>query len=69
MADMKLIDWHSIFTPTMSLIEIMIRGTLVYLILFVVLRVLRRETGGLQIADLLVIVILADAVQNAMGRK
>jgi uncharacterized membrane protein YcaP (DUF421 family) len=33
----------------------------------VVLRVLRREAGGLAIADVLVIVLIADASQNAMS--
>lgn len=61
------VDWNSIFVPTTSLVEIFIRGTLVYLLLFFVLRFLRRETGAIGIADLLVIVIIADAAQNAMA--
>ncbi|HKX32063.1 MAG TPA: YetF domain-containing protein [Blastocatellia bacterium] len=66
---MRPIDWHSMFIPTMSLVEILIRGTVVYLLLFVFLRILRRDPGALQISDLLVIVIIADATQNAMGSK
>ncbi|MCL4301314.1 MAG: DUF421 domain-containing protein [Anaerolineae bacterium] len=61
------IDWKSIFVPTTSLLEVFIRGTLVYLLLFFVLRFLRRETGAIGITDLLVIVIIADAAQNAMA--
>lgn len=61
------VDWKSIFVPATSLVEIFIRGTLVYLLLFFVLRFLRRETGAIGIADLLVIVIIADAAQNAMA--
>lgn len=61
------IDWHAVFVPTVPLLEIILRGTLVYLLLFVVLRVLRRESGGLGIADVLVIVLIADASQNAMS--
>src|SRR6185503_15718884 len=41
--------------------------TLTYLLLFFILRFLRRETGAIGIADLLVIVIIADAAQNAMA--
>jgi uncharacterized membrane protein YcaP (DUF421 family) len=52
-----------------SLAEIVLRGTLVYLLLFFVLRVLRREAGALGISDLLVVVIIADAAQNAMSSE
>ena len=61
------IDWHAVFVPSVSLLEIIFRGTVFYLLLFSVLRVLRREAGGLGIADVLVIVIIADASQNAMA--
>lgn len=61
------IDWNSVFVPTVPLLEIIFRGSLVYLLLFVVLRLLRREAGGLGIADVLVIVLIADASQNAMS--
>jgi uncharacterized membrane protein YcaP (DUF421 family) len=61
------IDWNSLFVPTVSLAEMFVRGTLTYLLLFFILRFLRRETGAIGIADLLVIVIIADAAQNAMA--
>ncbi len=61
------IDWNSVFVPTVSIPEIIIRGTIMYLMLFAVLRLLRREAGGLGIADVLVIVLIADAAQNAMS--
>jgi len=50
------------------LLEIVLRGTCVYLALFVLLRVvLKRETGGMSVTDLLVVVLIADAAQNAMA--
>ena len=61
------VDWKSLFVPTVSLAEMFVRGTLTYLLLFFILRFLRRETGAIGIADLLVIVIIADAAQNAMS--
>ena len=61
------VDWKSVFVPTMSLAEIVLRGTFIYLLLFFVLRVLRREAGALGISDLLVVVLIADAAQNAMS--
>ncbi|HEY7750430.1 MAG TPA: YetF domain-containing protein [Aestuariivirgaceae bacterium] len=48
--------------------EIFIRGTITYLALVVILRLLpRRGMGSLSIADLLVIVVIADAAQNALS--
>jgi uncharacterized membrane protein YcaP (DUF421 family) len=62
------VDWGQLFTPDTPLLEIVVRGSVVYLALFFLLRiVLRREAGGFGITDLLVIVLIADAVQNAMA--
>lgn len=61
-------DWHKMFAPDTPLLEIFIRGTVVYLALFALLRfVVKREVGTVGIADLLVIVVIADAAQNAMA--
>jgi uncharacterized membrane protein YcaP (DUF421 family) len=50
------------------LLEIALRGTIVYLSLFLVLRTaFKREAGALAMSDLLVIVLVADAAQNAMS--
>ena len=56
------------FLPDTSLVEIFLRGTILYLALFALLRVvLKRESGGVVVTDLLVIVLIADAAQNALG--
>src|ERR1044071_675201 len=61
-------DWKSIFLPDTSLGEIILRGSLMYIALFVMLRViLKRQTGTLGMTDLLLITLLADASQNAMA--
>jgi uncharacterized membrane protein YcaP (DUF421 family) len=61
-------DWRQILVPETPLPEIVIRGTLTYLALFLLLRVVRkRETGALGVTDLLVVVLIADAAQNAMA--
>jgi uncharacterized membrane protein YcaP (DUF421 family) len=60
------IDWRSVFVPTVSVTEIFLRGTVVYIFLFFILRLLRREAGALGISDLLLVVLIADAAQNAM---
>ena len=59
------IDWNSVFVPAIGLAEIVVRGSLMYLGLFVILRFMaRRQTGHFGPADLLVIVLIADAAQK-----
>lgn len=60
-------DWESMFVPTIHLGEIVLRGTAVYLFLFFLLRFVRRQAGSIGISDLLVLVLIADAAQNAMS--
>ncbi len=64
---MFTVDWHDLFAVDTSLMELVIRGTIIYLSLFVLLRVvLRRESGAVGVTYLLVIVLLAEAAQNGM---
>lgn len=55
------------FVPTESVFEVVLRGTIMYLGMFALLRVFRRQAGSVGIADLLVIVVIADAAQNGMA--
>ena len=65
---MHHIDWHKVFMPDTPVLEIFVRGTVMYLALFILLRIiLRREAGNIGITDILVIVLLADASQNGMA--
>ena len=61
------IDWRSMFVPQESILAVLVRGTLMYLGMFVLLRIFRRQAGSVSIADLLLIVIIADAAQNGMA--
>jgi uncharacterized membrane protein YcaP (DUF421 family) len=62
------IDWQTLFVPQNSIPELIIRGSVTYLLLFVLLRVVvRRRMGALSMTDLLVIVLIADAAQNGMA--
>lgn len=61
------IDWQSMFVPTESIPEIVIRGTIMYLGMYALLRIFRRQAGSIGVADLLVIVVIADAAQNGMA--
>jgi uncharacterized membrane protein YcaP (DUF421 family) len=48
--------------------ELMLRGSAVYWLLFLLFRfVLRRDAGSLGVADILLLVLIADASQNAMA--
>lgn len=63
------INWNSIFAPAIGLAEIFVRGSLMYLGLFMILRFMaRRQAGHFGPADLLVIVLIADAAQNGLGK-
>ena len=62
------IDWKSVFVPDVPLLEIFLRGSITYISLFVLLRVvLKRQTGSIGITDLLLFTLIADAAQNAMS--
>ncbi len=61
-------DLGELFAVKMPVAEILIRGSVIYWFLFLVFRfVLRRDIGAMGIADVLLLVILADAAQNAMA--
>ncbi|HLP90315.1 MAG TPA: DUF421 domain-containing protein [Nostocaceae cyanobacterium] len=67
MKELFFVDWYAVFVPSVSILELIIRGSLVYLALFSVLRFLpSRQLGTLGITDLLVVVLFAEAAQNAM---
>jgi uncharacterized membrane protein YcaP (DUF421 family) len=62
------VDWGNVFVLDTPLLEIVLRGSIMYLALFALLRlVLKREAGAMGITDLLVVVLLADAAQNGMA--
>src|SRR5215211_7499459 len=62
------VDWGNVFLPDASPLEIFIRGSFTYLVIFTLLKlVLKRESGGFNLPDLLVVVLIADAAQNSMA--
>lgn len=62
------LDWQTLFVPSVPILETILRGSIVYLSIFVILRfILKRQAGTVGITDLLVIVLIADAAQNAMA--
>lgn len=63
------IDWHAVLVPTVGLLELFVRGTVMYLGILAAMRMLRRQKGALSSADLLVVILVADAAQNAMSAQ
>ncbi len=63
-------DWYGMFAIEQSIPETFIRGTLVYLGIFVLLRIVcKRIAGTVGVTDLLLVVLIADAAQNAMAHN
>ena len=61
------LDWRAMFVPSGSLVELIVRASLMYLMILAGFRLFRREAGSLSVSDLLVVVLIADAAQNGMA--
>jgi uncharacterized membrane protein YcaP (DUF421 family) len=62
------VDWAGMFGLSVPPLEIIVRGSAMYLFLFLMFRVVvRRRVGAVGMADILVLVIVADAAQNGMS--
>lgn len=59
---------QELFAIHVSPLELIVRGSAMYWFLFLIFRfVLRRDASGVGIADILFVVIVADASQNALS--
>ena len=62
-------DWSSLFALEAPLLETLLRATVVFLAIFVLMRVIgQREAGGLGITDVLLVVLVAEATAGGLGR-
>lgn len=65
---MSLPDLEEMFRLDASALELFLRASIIYLGLLFVLRIMgRREMGSLELPELLMIVLIADGVQNGLG--
>jgi uncharacterized membrane protein YcaP (DUF421 family) len=65
---LEQVPWAELFALSLPLAEIVVRGSAMYWFLFLLLRfVLRRNAASVGVADILLLVLLADAAQNAMA--
>lgn len=59
---------NDIFNLHLSPWELVLRGSLIYWFLFLLFRfILRRDAGSMGLADILMVVLIADAAQNGMS--
>jgi uncharacterized membrane protein YcaP (DUF421 family) len=66
----SLSDLEDMIVPDVALLELALRISAVYLFLLLLFRfVAKREAGALNISNILVVVLVADAVQNGMSNE
>ncbi|HWL29483.1 MAG TPA: YetF domain-containing protein [Burkholderiaceae bacterium] len=62
------VDWGSLFEFTVSPLELIVRGSIIYWFVFTLLRLAgRRDFGSVGMANILLLVMIADAAQNGMA--
>lgn len=60
-------DWTGMFTLETPPLELFLRGTVIYLMLLVLMRLVgQREAGGLGLTDVLIVVLIAQAVGGGL---
>lgn len=63
-------DWAAVFAPDGSLLESFLRGTCVYFGVLVLFRaVLKRQLGSLGLGDVLLLVLVSEAVSPALSAE
>lgn len=62
------VDWKLLFIPDTPITEIIIRGSVLYIVIFFIIRFIpNRQVGGVGMNDLLLIVLVASAATNALA--
>lgn len=68
MESLLSLDWKELFAFSMPPAELIVRGSAMYWFLFLIFRfIIRRDVGSVGLADVLILVIVADASQNALA--
>src|SRR5205814_7216456 len=61
------VNWHQLLVPKLSLLEIVLRGVVIYVGLCLLLRVvLKRQAGQIGLGDLLVVTLVAGICRNPL---
>ncbi|HZH35520.1 MAG TPA: YetF domain-containing protein [Pyrinomonadaceae bacterium] len=62
------VQWKELFLPDAPILESVIRGTVVYIAIFFLVRVIpNRQMGGVGMNDMLLIVLVASAATNSLA--
>lgn len=62
------VQWSELFIPDSPLLESFIRGTIVYIAIFFLVRLIpNRQMGGVGMNDMLLIVLVASAATNSLA--
>ena len=62
------VDWRLLFVPDTPILEIILRGTLIYVVIFFLVRFIpNRQVGGVGMNDLLLVVLIASGATNALA--
>ena len=62
------VDWKELFVPDKPLLQVFVRGTVIYIVIFFLVRAIpNRQVGGVGMNDLLLIVLIASAATNALA--
>ena len=62
------VDWNHLFVPNIPIAETILRGTVVYFVVFFLVRFIpNRQMGALGINDLLLVVLIASGATNALA--
>lgn len=60
--------WESVFMFSTSVLELFLRGTVMYFAVFFLMRLVgRRESGELNMSDLILVVLISEAASNGLG--
>ncbi len=60
-------NWNNLFSSTMPFLEVVVRATLLYLGVVLLLRIVgQREAGGVMTTDLVVVLLITSAVGHSM---
>ena len=61
-------NWGDMFSSTTPVLELVLRGTLLYLATVGMMRIVgQRESGGLTVTDLLMVILIGNALGHSMA--
>lgn len=62
------VNWRLLFVPDTPVLEIILRGTLIYTVIFFLVRFIpNRQVGGVGMNDLLLVVLIASGATSALA--